>query len=179
MYALHHTSLMHLHYGRYETARALLHELDPLTEEKPAPVWNIAGLMQRGWLSALTGRNAEAIQTLTSGIVAWRSKTGTALYMPLYLSRLAEAYAASGKPSDAWNSIDEATTAIESTKDRWYEAEVYRVAGEISLSGSDTVKSTGIFRASTFGRSPTTSKILGTTRRNEHGAALARSGQAG
>jgi predicted ATPase len=65
--------------------------------------------------------------------------------MPLYLSRLAEAYAASGKPSDAWNSIDEATTAIESTKDRCYEAEVYRVAGEISLSGSDTVKSQAYF----------------------------------
>src|SRR5262249_17369300 len=34
---------------------------------------------------------------------------------------------------DAWRCIGEALTAIETTKERWCEAEVHRMAGEIAL----------------------------------------------
>jgi predicted ATPase len=49
------------------------------------------------------------------------------------LSYLAKAYADLGQIDDAWRCIDEAIKTIETTKERWYEAEVYRVAGEIAL----------------------------------------------
>jgi predicted ATPase len=38
-----------------------------------------------------------------------------------------------GKFDDAWRCIDEATTAVETTKEKLWEAEVNRVAGEITL----------------------------------------------
>ena len=38
-----------------------------------------------------------------------------------------------GKFEDAWRCIGEAMTAVEATKERWFEAEVHRVAGEIAL----------------------------------------------
>jgi predicted ATPase len=38
-----------------------------------------------------------------------------------------------GQFDDAWRSIGDAMTAVETTKRRWWEAEVYRVAGEIGL----------------------------------------------
>jgi predicted ATPase len=53
--------------------------------------------------------------------------------MPLWLSHLTRAYAELGQFDDAWRCIDEAMTAIETTKERWYEAEVNRTAGEIAL----------------------------------------------
>jgi predicted ATPase len=53
--------------------------------------------------------------------------------MPLSLSYLSKAYAETGQFDDARRCIDEAMTAVETTKERWCEAEVHRVAGEIAL----------------------------------------------
>ena len=49
------------------------------------------------------------------------------------LSYLARAHAELGQFDDAWRCIDEAMTAIETTKEKWCEAEVHRMAGEIAL----------------------------------------------
>jgi predicted ATPase len=53
--------------------------------------------------------------------------------MPLYLSYLARAYAELGRFEHAWRCINEAMTATEATKERWHEADVHRLAGEIAL----------------------------------------------
>ena len=45
------------------------------------------------------------------------------------LSYLARAYAELGQFDDAWRCIGEAMTAMETTKERWFEAEVNRIAG--------------------------------------------------
>jgi hypothetical protein len=50
-------------------------EVVALTGEKGTVAWKGFGLMNEGWLLALTGRTSEAIHTLTSGIEAWRSHT--------------------------------------------------------------------------------------------------------
>jgi predicted ATPase len=42
-------------------------------------------------------------------------------------------YAELGKVDDVWRCIGEAITAIEKSKERWHEAEVNRIAGEIAL----------------------------------------------
>jgi predicted ATPase len=53
--------------------------------------------------------------------------------VPFYLSYLASAYAELGQFNDAWRCISEAMTAVETTQERWWEAEVNRTAGEIAL----------------------------------------------
>ena len=72
-------------------------------------------------------------------------------------------------------------TAIETTKERWFEAEVNRIAGEIALLSPepDAAKAEAYFERALAVARAAAGQILGTTRRNEHGAALARSGQAG
>ena len=55
------------------------------------------------------------------------------MWLPLFLSYLAKAYAELGQFDDAWRCIGEAMTAMETTKERWCEAEVHRIAGEIAL----------------------------------------------
>jgi len=49
------------------------------------------------------------------------------------------AYAEVGQINDARRCIGEAMTAMEATKERWYEAEVYRMAGEIALKSPESV----------------------------------------
>jgi predicted ATPase len=46
---------------------------------------------------------------------------------------LAKAYAELGQFDDAWRCSAEAITHIETTKERWWEAEVNRIAGELAL----------------------------------------------
>jgi predicted ATPase len=53
--------------------------------------------------------------------------------LPSWLSHLAAAHAELGQLDEAWRSIGEAMRAIETSKERWCEAEVNRIAGEIAL----------------------------------------------
>jgi predicted ATPase len=53
--------------------------------------------------------------------------------LPWFLSHLAEAYADLDQFDDARRCIGEAMTAVETTKEKWYEADVHRIAGEIAL----------------------------------------------
>ena len=128
---------------------------------------------------ALTGKASDAVHMITSGLAAWRS-TGATVWMPLYLSYLARAYAELGQFDDAWRCIDEAMAAMETTKERWCEAEVHRMAGEIALKLAEARcgESASVFRACARCSARSAGKVLGTPRRNEHGAALARPGQA-
>ena len=57
--------------------------------------------------------------------------------MLLSLPYLTEAYAEIGQFADARRCISEAMMAIETTKQRWWEAEVYRMAGEIPRMSPD------------------------------------------
>jgi predicted ATPase len=56
-------------------------------------------------------------------------------------------YAQLGQFEDAWSCIGETMTAIETTGERWWEAEVHRVAGEIVLMSPqpDTAKAQAHF----------------------------------
>jgi predicted ATPase len=49
------------------------------------------------------------------------------------LSFLASAHAQLGHRDDAWRCVGEATTAVDTTHERWWGAEVNRIAGEIAL----------------------------------------------
>ena len=69
---------------------------------------------------------------LISGIAAYRT-TGATVFVPLHLPHLARAHAELGQFEEAWRCIGEAMTAVETTKEKWCEAEVHRVAGEIAL----------------------------------------------
>jgi predicted ATPase len=132
MFALHRTSVTHIVFGNYATANALLDELVVLADEKGAFFWKAFGMWGKGSLLARTGKAADAVQMITSGITASRS-TGATMWLPLVLSYLAMAYADLGQFEDAWRCIDEAITAAETTKERMWEAEVHRMAGEIAL----------------------------------------------
>ena len=87
---------------------------------------------QQGCVLALAGKASDALQTISAGITRYRS-TGATLWIPFWLSHLAFAHAHLGKLDDAWRCIGEAMTAIEASKERWFEAEVNRIAGEIAL----------------------------------------------
>jgi predicted ATPase len=130
MYALSNTSYTHILCRNYAAAAAQCDEL--VTLVKSTVPFKAQTMLVRGLILALTGKATDAVQTITAGITAWRS-AGATLWIPLYLSCLATAHAQLGQIDDAWRCIHEAMNSVETTKERWWEAEVHRIAGEIAL----------------------------------------------
>jgi class 3 adenylate cyclase/predicted ATPase len=132
MYVLNFSTWSHIHSGNYAAANALIDEFVALKDETGSLFWAGWGMMQQGCLLSLTGKASDAVQTITSGLTTMRT-TGTTMWMPVWLSCLAKANAEIGRFDTARRCIADATTAIETTKENWYEAEVVRIAGEIAL----------------------------------------------
>ena len=132
MFALSHTSLALILFGNHQAAGVLIDELVALAASKGSLYWKSYGTLLQGWLLALTGKAPDAVPAITFGIPAMRS-TGATAYAPWYFSYAARAHAELGHSDDAWRAMAEAVEAMETTQEKWCEAEVHRIAGEISL----------------------------------------------
>jgi class 3 adenylate cyclase/predicted ATPase len=146
LYALQQAGFLYILWGNYAAANALADELIALADERGAPVWKALGTALRGYFFVLTGRASDAVRAITSGITLLRS-TGATLYEPRHLWHLAMAYAELGQLDDARRCIDEAIDKVEGSKEKWCEAEVVRIAGEIALKSlvPDTEKAEAYF----------------------------------
>jgi predicted ATPase len=146
MYALFLTSFPLIFCGKYPKAKVFLDELEALADEKGSLFWKAGEHFVQGCLLALTGEPSEALQVLNSGFTATRS-TGATIFAPFTSSHVATVQAKLGLFEDAWRSIGEAMTAVETTKETWFEAELHRIAGQIALKSPerDAAKAEGCF----------------------------------
>ena len=165
--------------GNYAAGSECTRELARLADEKGSLFWKTVALSIEARHLALTGDPAKALPMMTSARNAFEA-TGAKFLAPLDLSVLASTYAALGKFDDARRCIAEAMNTVETNKEKWFEVEVIRIAGEVELKSPepDTAKAARVFRARARSRTPTASQILGTPRRNEPRSPLARPGQA-
>ena len=132
MPALLYTSIIHILCGNDAIANRQANELVVLAGEKGSALWKAFGVLLQGVLLALTGRSSEAGQTITTGISALRA-TGSTLWLPFWSSCLAKSYIGLGQTDEAWRCINEAMTIIKTSKEKLFEPEVNRLAGEIAL----------------------------------------------
>jgi class 3 adenylate cyclase/predicted ATPase len=136
MYALSITFFTQALCGRYAAAKTQCDEVSVLAEEKGALIWKAAGTTNLGCVLALTNKAFDAVRVITAGLAAERSIGGTA-YRPWWLANCSIAYATLGDFEAAWSSIDEAMTAVEAVKEKWFEADIHRTAGEIARMQAD------------------------------------------
>src|SRR4029077_6022565 len=118
--------------GKFAIANSLIDELLALADEKDARFWKAQGTVLKGLVLAQTGEARAAVAIIESGLAA-RRVIGTTAILPRFLCGLASAYAETGNIDEARRCITEAVKAMETTKERQWEAEVCRVAGEISI----------------------------------------------
>ena len=130
MYALLPAGTTYLNCGNYAAAATKAQELIALADEKEARLWKAGGLSLQAWVLTTTGKVTDALQT--NALTAVR-QTGGTVFTPATLSFLARAHAAINHFDDACRCVDEAIATVETTKEKWWEAEVHRVAGEIAL----------------------------------------------
>jgi predicted ATPase len=106
-----------------------------LAKEQGFPYWMTVGSMLRGWGLAQQGRAQEGIEQMTQGLTAWRV-TGAEILRPWFLSLLAEAHGTMRQPAAGLAVLTEALTQADTTGERWFEPELYRLKGELLLQQS-------------------------------------------
>ena len=99
-----------------------------------APHLAAAGSILRGWAIAARGQAVEGIAEIHGGIAAVQP-TGVRIRRPYYLAMLAEASAWAGEIEQGLTALVDAARIAEETGERRWEAEIYRLTGELTLAG--------------------------------------------
>jgi predicted ATPase len=86
----------------------------------------------RGWALAEQGQGEEGIAQIRQGLAAWR-ETGAKLGGPYFLALLAEAYGTGGQVAEGLSVVVEALTVVDKAGERLWEAELYRLKGQLTL----------------------------------------------
>src|SRR4029450_12062812 len=90
------------------------------------------GVMLQGGMAVQCGALEEGIAALTGGLSQYRA-TGAQLFIPYFLSLLAEGYRQQGKVAEALQVVSEALSLTATNFDVFWEAELYRQKGELTV----------------------------------------------
>jgi predicted ATPase len=133
-----------LHYFRaeppvmYEQATAL----QALAHEQGFPLYAARGLIMEGWVLVEQGHTAAGIAQMHEGLRAYRA-TGARMEQTHRLALLAEAYRRHGQTAAGLAVLADALEAVHTTGEHCYEAELYRLKGELLLAASATQQTEG------------------------------------
>jgi predicted ATPase len=141
-------AVAHVHLFRREGQEAQAHAeaLQTLTHEHGFAWWLGVGMSLQGWAlvecAARSGarepREAGLVQ-LREGLAAVRA-TEAELWVPLLLGAVAQGYGQGGQAQDGLRVIAEALAMVEKNEERWSEAELYRLKGELTLQKESRVR---------------------------------------
>ncbi|HEV8717847.1 MAG TPA: adenylate/guanylate cyclase domain-containing protein, partial [Candidatus Binatia bacterium] len=103
-----------------------------LSTEHGFPAWMAWGTILRGWALAAQGQGEEGIAQVHQGIAARQALAEEALG-PYSLALLAEAYGKGEQAEEGLSVLAEALAMVHKTGERFYEAELYRLKGQLTL----------------------------------------------
>jgi predicted ATPase len=89
-----------------------------------------------GWAAAAAGDAAGGLARMERGLEAVRS-TGTGLLSPYFLTILVETHLSLGQVESAGHRLAEARAQVEKSGERWWEAELHRLEGEVLIAAGD------------------------------------------
>jgi DNA-binding winged helix-turn-helix (wHTH) protein len=106
-----------------------------LCTEQGFALYLARGIILQGWAMAEQGQGAAGLAQMHQGLVAYQA-TGAAVFRPYYLAFLAEAYGTRRQAGEGLALLGEALAVVHQTGERFYEAEIYRLKGELLLAHS-------------------------------------------
>jgi predicted ATPase len=129
-FALMSAALINQWRGDLQRMGELTEEGFALCAEQGLPLWLAYATTKRGWLKAERGEAAEGIAEMRRGIAGVRS-TGAEIVLTVDLCMLAEQYGKAGRHGEGLAVVAEALALAEKGGERCWEAELYRVKGEL------------------------------------------------
>jgi class 3 adenylate cyclase/predicted ATPase len=118
-----------------------------LSTEQGFPLWMSMASILRGWALVEQGQQSNGVGQMRQGLADLRA-TGAGLWQPSFLALLADAYGRTGKAEEALALLEEARAVTTKSGERFYEAELCRLKGELLLMGGqvDKLRAEGCFR---------------------------------
>jgi class 3 adenylate cyclase/predicted ATPase len=107
-------------------------ELVAIATDQGFPYWRAQGTIFRGWLAVEHGDLPAGISDIRSGLAAYRA-IGTQNWLAYYLALLARGCKFAGQIQETVALLDESLQIVETTGERWFEAELHRHKGELLL----------------------------------------------
>jgi len=130
--ALHWMAMLHLFRREGPAAQACAEAELALVTEHAFGLMVAGGTILRGWALMLQEQTAEGCAQMCQGVTAWRA-AGADVLVPIYLAALAEAYGKIGQREAAQDLLMEALALVDRKGERCWEAEIYRLKGELLL----------------------------------------------
>jgi predicted ATPase/class 3 adenylate cyclase len=103
-----------------------------LANEQGFPLWLATATIFQGWALARAGEADRAITQMQRGLAAYRAMSAE-LWVPYFLGMLAEAHGNEARAAEALCLLDKALAKMEQTDERWWEAELRRLQGDMLL----------------------------------------------
>jgi predicted ATPase len=119
-----------------EELQARADALIAVSDEHGFPYHRAVGTVFRGWALAGSGQTAEGIALLEAGVAAYRA-TAAVTWVPFFLALLADAEGRAQERDLGLVHLAEAERLMAETEERWAEAEMHRVRGELLRAGHD------------------------------------------
>ena len=134
-YALHHAGWVCYQCRLGERGQQFGEEVIALSAEQGFAFWAALGAISRGSGLLVQGRLEEALGDITRGVAAFRA-TGSNMSLSHYHGYFAEIHWKAGRPREAQQELDETFASVERSNNRFYEAELHRLQGEVLRAGT-------------------------------------------
>ncbi|MDA2921126.1 tetratricopeptide repeat protein, partial [Desulfobacterota bacterium AH_259_B03_O07] len=134
-FALYFATLIRQLRQEVQSVRELTEKVITLSSEQGFPQWLTYGTILQGWMLADKGQG-EGIAQVRQGMADWRT-TGAEIGRPHHLGLLIETYLKVGEAEEGLTSIAEALAVVNKNGELYYEAELYRLKGELLLKLGD------------------------------------------
>jgi DNA-binding SARP family transcriptional activator/predicted ATPase len=131
-FALYHAGFVHLLRREDEAVRELAGALTQLAAERGFALYSAWGTLLLGWALTAGGQLERGIMQMRNGLTSWRA-TGAGMGIAVALAFLADAYARGGHAEEGLCALNEALVLAEGQGERCWEAELYRLKGELLL----------------------------------------------
>jgi predicted ATPase/class 3 adenylate cyclase len=128
--ALIYAGRLHQFRGEPQLTQARAEAAVTLSTEQGLVYWLAEGTILRGWALAAQGQGEEGIGQMCQGL-ATHQATGAELVRPYLLPLLAEMYGHWRQAEEGLPVLTEALAAAHNTGEHWWEAELYRLQGEL------------------------------------------------
>lgn len=107
-----------------------------VASEYGIPVFGAWATAVRGWATTKKGAPEDGLAAIRRGLDQ-AAATGAAIFRPYFLALLAEAYADNNQVEEGLRALDDAIAAADATDERYFEAELHRLRGELLLRRPD------------------------------------------
>jgi len=140
-------SILHQFRGDHRSAQESAESVIEVSHAHGLVLYGAMADVMKGWTLSEQGDEEDGIEQMREGLAALDT-TATTVVRPYFLGLLAEALAKVDRVDEAFALLDEATAMVSNTGERYYEAELYRLKGELLLMKDKRADAEGCFKRS-------------------------------